>query len=376
MTQELDIRDMLSHRSGLEEVGMLWDHTTLSRQELMQRMRFLKPIVGFREGWVYNNLMYLSAGQIIPVITETSWDDFITKRIFVPLGMNRSSTTIEAITNKDNVAIPHYMMQEKIYPAARHNINSIAPAGAINSTIIDMAQWLKMIINKGECDGVRILKEETLNELHSAQAVMKNFYPFQLYGLGLGMFDYQCNQIVFHEGNIDGMSASLAFLPGKKVGIVILTNMHRGGIGKVLMNVIFDKYLNIKNSPDWNETFLAKEKERVAQFLETEKEKARNRRGLTATVRRAFSNYIGTYHSDVYGNVIITEKNNELQCKFLAFDGTLMHVLGDLFAFDPSKQNPLFPSQFYFTFSKDISVLSIEYVDIWMNDMKADFIKK
>lgn len=379
MTKDLDIRDMLAHRSGLEEAGMLWDHTDLSRRELMQRMRFLKPVANFREGWVYNNLMYLAAGEIVAAITGNSWDDFIGQRIFAPLHMGRSSTTVQALADVKNVATPHYELNGVVHSVAYHNIDSISPAGGINSTIHDMAQWLKCVLNRGDYHGTSILKEETMNELYEVQAVIKNAYPYQFYGLGLGTFDYHCNQVVFHEGNIDGMSASIAFLPEKKYGVIILTNMHRCNIGKVIMNMIFDHYLHINNSIDWNAKLLKEEADKRARFFKAEQEKE-DARVLGTALTYPLQSYLGEYHSDLYGDVVITQRDdNTLRCRFLQFDGgELIHWQNDTFTFDPSHQNPLFPARFFVTFfgdNKKINKLSMAYADVWTNEMNAEFVK-
>lgn len=378
VTKELDIKDLLSHRAGLEEVGMLWDHTTLSRNELIQRIRYLKPFEGFRQGWVYNNLLYLAAGEIVHAISGISWDDFINKRIFEPLGMDRSSTTIKALVDEINVAVPHYAMQGAVHPVAYHNIDSIAPAGGINSTIKDMAQWLLMLVNNGEYHERQLIKKETIAEIISPVSIVHKNYPFQLYGLGLGIMTYQGSEIIFHEGNIDGMSAAIAFMPEKKIGVVILANMHRSGIGKVLMNTIFDYYLSVFPKVDWNKKFLLQEQERVKKVLAQEQAK-QNSDFSEIDETYEPSRYVGVYHSNLYGDVVISWDQTGLKCTFLAFDGKLTPWRKNSFTCNASKINPLFPASFYFVFSgadKKIDTLNIEYADVWGNEMNAEFIKR
>jgi len=365
---------MLSHRSGLEEVGMLWDHTTLSRHELMEKMRYLKPVVGFHAGWVYNNLMLLSAGEIIPIITGKSWDDFITERIFGPLGMMRSNTSTHALQGRDNVAAPHCIIDNKVHSIAYHNIDCIAPAGGINSTIQDMAQWVRLQVNAGVYNGVRIMTEDTINEMWAAQAIVKKNYPWQVYGLGLGSFDYHGNRVVFHEGNIDGMSASFAVLPEKKIGIIILTNMHKGTIGKVILNYVFDKYLGVKPVTDWNKNLLDQaEKKRTSEYAAKEKKEAE--RLTNAQPSFDVSRCVGVYHSDLYGNLVISQaEGSGMQCQFLAFNGELKHWENDSFVFNPSQNYPLFTEAFSFVFSVHngkIASVRIQYPD----EMDGVFIK-
>jgi CubicO group peptidase (beta-lactamase class C family) len=94
VTRELTVRDLLTHRTGLDSVDALVIGSAYSREEVLRRIRFLKPGSSFRSRFEYTNTMYIAAGQIIPAISGKSWDDFVRERIFRPLGMTDSSTSI------------------------------------------------------------------------------------------------------------------------------------------------------------------------------------------------------------------------------------------------------------------------------------------
>src|SRR5919205_331878 len=115
-TRELTVRDLLTHRSGLERGDMLWYASAYDRNEILRRIRYLKPTWSLRAHFGYQNIMFLAAGQIIPSITGKSWDDFVRERIFTPLGMTSSSTSIKALTSSDDVATPHTKFDEKVEP--------------------------------------------------------------------------------------------------------------------------------------------------------------------------------------------------------------------------------------------------------------------
>ncbi len=82
MTREFTVRDMLSHRSGLERGDWLWFGTDYDRAGVVQHLRYLRPVGGFRAVYGYSNNMYIAAGQMINEVSGTSWDDFIKQRIF------------------------------------------------------------------------------------------------------------------------------------------------------------------------------------------------------------------------------------------------------------------------------------------------------
>src|SRR5262245_66596541 len=102
----MTVRDLLCHRSGLERGDLMWYGSDYGRDEIIRRARFLKPSWSFRSQFGYQNIMYLTAGQIIPAVTGKSWDDFIKDRLFKPLGMPARTTSMKALQASHNVATP------------------------------------------------------------------------------------------------------------------------------------------------------------------------------------------------------------------------------------------------------------------------------
>ena len=82
VTREMTIRDLLTHRSGLGLGAgdlMFFPPGDLGRDEIIKRLRFIKPATSFRSAYAYDNLLYIVAGQLIPAVTGKSWDDFVTR---------------------------------------------------------------------------------------------------------------------------------------------------------------------------------------------------------------------------------------------------------------------------------------------------------
>ena len=169
-TRELSVRDLLSHRSGLERGDLLWYGTSYSRDEIVQRVRYLKPSWSFRSKFGYQNIMYLAAGQIVAGLSGKPWDDFIRDRIFKPLGMTSSSTSIKNLKAASDVATPHAKLDGKVESISWRNIDNIAPAGSINSNVIDMAQWVRLQLGEGSYKGQRLISSGGAKALHTAQA--------------------------------------------------------------------------------------------------------------------------------------------------------------------------------------------------------------
>src|SRR5580700_1926286 len=105
VSHEMTIRDLLTHRSGMglgEGDLLFWPKSTYTRDEIIYKLRFMKPASSFRSKYAYDNLLYMTAGQIIPAITGVSWDDYIRQHIFAPLGMNHSNVSNAAFKAGDD----------------------------------------------------------------------------------------------------------------------------------------------------------------------------------------------------------------------------------------------------------------------------------
>jgi len=110
VSHEMTIRDLLTHRSGMglgEGDLLFWPHSTYSREDVIYKLRFMKPASSFRSKYAYDNLLYMTAGQIIPAVTGISWDDYVRQRIFAQLGMNHSNVSNANIGPGEDRASPH-----------------------------------------------------------------------------------------------------------------------------------------------------------------------------------------------------------------------------------------------------------------------------
>ena len=339
VTRELRIRDLLTHRSGLERGDFLWYGSELDRDEILRRTRYLKPTWSLRSNFGYQNLMYLAAGQVAAKVTGKSWDEFIKSRIFTPLGMTASNTSIKDFKNGDNVATPHSSVEDKVQPIAWRNIDNIAPAGSINSNVLDMAQWVRLQLGQGTFEGKKLISPAAMREMHMPQTVMRlegaytMFYPeahFLTYGLGWFMHDYKGKKVVEHGGAIDGMRAGVAMIPEEKLGVVILTNMNGSLLPIPLMFKVFDAYLG-GTQKDWSADMLKALKPLQEQGKAAEK-KAESERVMGTNPSLALEKYAGTYKNDLYGEVKINNEGGKLNINFgPAFKSDLQHWHYDTF---------------------------------------------
>jgi CubicO group peptidase (beta-lactamase class C family) len=283
--------------------------------------------------------MFLAAGQIIPSITNKTWDDFLRERIFTPLEMKSTSTSIKAFSGSTNVATPHSKIDDKLQVISWRNIDNIAPAGSINSNVQDMAQWVRLNLGDGVYQGKRLLSSSAIKEMQTPQTIVRlegprgSLYPeahFLSYGLGWFLSDYRGRKLVEHGGAIDGMRAEVAMIPEEKVGLVILTNLNGTTLPQALMYKIFDFYLSAPQR-DWSSELLKVEKRLEATAKAAEK-KAEAERAKDTSPSLPLEKYAGTFQSDMYGETKVSLENQKLVVRFGPnFTGDLQHWHYDTF---------------------------------------------
>ncbi len=339
VTREITVRDLLCHRSGLERGDLLWYGTAYDRDEILRRVRYLKPSWSFRSNFGYQNIMYLAAGQIVSRVSGKSWDEFIRERIFRPLGMGASSTSIQDLKSSTNVATPHAKLDKKVEAIPWRNIDNIAPAGSINSNVTDMAQWVRLQLGGGKYETTQLISSGSVKEMHQSHTIIRQEPPwtfifpdahFLEYGLGWFLHDYHGRKVVEHGGNIDGMSALVAMIPEEKLGVVVLTNMNGTIMTTAIAHKIFDLFLQAP-AKDWSAQLLKVIKSQEGQAAAVEKKQAEDRVKNTKP-SLAQDKYTGTYTNEMYGDAKVTEEQGHLVVSYsAAITGDLEHWHYDTF---------------------------------------------
>lgn len=340
VTRELRVRDLLSHRSGLLRGDALWFATDLSREEILERVRFQEPTTSFRSQFGYNNNMFLAAGEVVLAATGQTWDEYVDAEFFTPLGMDRSTTSVVPLASMRNVAQPHEEIDDEVRPIEWRNIDNIGPAGSINSSVFEMSNWLKMLLAEGEFGGEQVLSEEALAEVQEPHtlvqreggwAMMTPEAHFMAYGLGWFMNDYRGRKVLQHGGNIDGMHALVGLMPEEEIGLVVLTNLNPNAVTYALMYRVFDAYLGGQQE-DWNEVLQTRFQEMMAEFGGDEMEEARVA-GTQPSL--ALEGYTGTYADAMYGEVVVRLEGDGLVLRRGPnFVGDLEHWHYDTFQVD------------------------------------------
>ncbi|MDR2010585.1 MAG: serine hydrolase [Bacteroidales bacterium] len=315
VSNEMTIIDLLCHRSGLKTFSgdLIWYGSDHSREEVIKRAKYLEPVYGFREKYGYSNILYLTAGQIVEAVTDTTWDDFLKHRIFTPLGMNRTNTSVSVNEKLDNVAACHSLVNGKPVAIPYISWDNIAPAGSINSNVHDISKWMMLQLNKGEFNGKRIYSEKVSNEMWTAytpKAVrpvatgVESDTHLKSYGLGWELYDFNGYLIVTHNGGYDGMISQTVLIPELNTGFVVLTNS-LSIMFVAVQNTLIDYLIKGELSSAWSDRYL-RVRDMIAEQDKKEKEEWEKSKIEGTSPAHNFKDYTGVYMSDVYGAVEIS----------------------------------------------------------------------
>lgn len=313
------VRDLLCHRIGLQTFQgdfVNWG-SNLTRDEIVGQLAKNKPVFGFRAAYGYCNMGFLAAGQIIPVITGKTWDQYVHDMFFVPLNMARSSTTYAELLADKNKATGHTYWQGKNIVCEYDNIDNLGPAGSINSCVKDLSNWVLCQLDSGRFNGKQVIPFAALAETRKSQiplpARTKGSH-LASYCLGWQTMDYNGVQPFWHNGGTSGFVTTVCFVPELNLGIVVLTNTDQNNFYNNLRMQILDAYLKL---PYKNYSQIS-----LAQFklgrAEEEKQIDQWREKVKSAPKLpiAAKDFAGTYVNPVYGKMVVIEQKGKLTCVF------------------------------------------------------------
>ncbi|ATC87910.1 MULTISPECIES: serine hydrolase [Pseudoalteromonas] len=342
VTREMRIRDLLSHRSGLglgQGDLMIWPSTDKSVDEILAGLQYLKPASSFRSKYAYNNLMFVTAGEVVARVSGISWNDYIEKNILQPLHMDNSRAGFSRIPKSNkNWATGHIPMDGTLHPFFVNYLEDFRGAGAIASSVSDMSQWLRTQLAGGKMpSGEQLFSEKQqaqmwhphITSMASKSAFESYHQQFRGYGLGWSIEDYHGFKKLGHGGGILGMVSQVTLLPEKKLGIVILSNQQAFGALSAVTHEVLEDALELEDK-DWVEDLAKSHFEGKQQAYANAKPEA----PADYQPQLPNINYTGTLHDDWYGDVIIEQLDSKLHIDFThtkRLKGTLEHYTGNTF---------------------------------------------
>jgi len=342
LNNNVTLRDMLSHRTGVTRHDLIWFKSDFTRKELFEKLKYLEPEQPMRETFLYNNLMFSAVGQIIELKSGQTWEQFVKERIFTPLDMNTSTYTVADMVNHSDHGVPFREKRDsfELYKIPYYeDTQGVAPAGAVISNIDELSHWLIALMNDGKYNGKQVLPADVLkatlqpaiglpNTLGESQGFWELLNP--AYGMGRETAAYRGHLITFHGGDLPGFHSQVSFLPNDHIGVIVLViSDHSAPLYNVISYNVYERLLGMDQTP-WSQR-------RLAQRLASKKAgtearaKAGGDRVPNTKPSHALTDYAAEYENPAYGIMKIGLKDDQLQFGFHEFQFPLSHFHYDRF---------------------------------------------
>ncbi len=333
-TSRITLRDLVAHRTGFPAYDTFWFQSGLSREELMERMKFLDEVADLRAGFHYSNLMYMVAALFAEKKAHASWEDLVETKILKPLGMNATTPRREAFLQNSNIAAPHAVvtnaqgnLERMIIPFI--DVTPIAPAGGLHSNLDNMITWAQFQLNGGEWQGKRLISTAMMKELHTPQ-VVRSKYPdlkevcLEAYGLGWVLQAYRGYFCVYHLGNIPGFVCLVAMVPEEKTALVVMTNLANSSAPEAIARVTWDTLFHLPEVA-WGEQLPSQTQEKQSTLSAT----------VVSPGAEELARCAGIYNNPAYGELRIDLFAGHLLLRFRGLTLPLVATAAGSFTPDP-----------------------------------------
>jgi CubicO group peptidase (beta-lactamase class C family) len=377
----ITIHDMLSHRTGVSRHDLIWYKSDFTRKQLYEKLQYLEPSQPLRQGFLYNNMMYASAGYIIELLSQKKWEDFVREHIFTPLSMNSTVFSIEDMKKQDDYGVPY---NEKRDTTTLYQIpfyeetGGLGPAGSIISNVENMSHWLIALMNGGKYEGKQVLPSDALrSSLEPSVAlpntsIEKGYTEIQnpVYGMGRETISYRGHLLAFHGGDLPGFHSQISFMPQDSIGVIVF---EIGNQGSPLYNIItyniYERLLGLSQTP-WSER-------RLKEHIE-EKQAGREARQKVAIGQvkgtkpsHPMDDYTGQFENSAYGIIRIDRKDSALQFTLHKIILPLSHFHYDRFDTTNDEENGLYSLNYYTNPQGDIDRFVVS-----LDENEATFVRK
>lgn len=359
VTNEMTVRDLLTHRSGLGLGAgdlMFVPSSSRSRADTVRALRYIKPATSFRSGYAYDNLLYAVAGQLIEEVSGKTWEVFVRERVLKPAGMTSSVTEQSARFANPNRAWPHARIGGRVRGLGDQQVlderktlgDNAAPAGGLSSSANDMAHWMQVQLGHGtwtNADGkqVKVFSEAQSQQMWTPAILTPTaIYPgklapfspkFSAYALGWSVRDYRGFKVIDHGGAVFGVQTYVALVPEKNIGIAVQINSEDFQAMRGVAMELLDHYLGAPDT-DWLAAFDEFADNRIAGGVAALDEAAKARGPSPGKASLATADYAGRYNDPWYGPIAITNDKGVLRIDFTrtpGMVGRLEHAHHDTF---------------------------------------------
>ena len=328
ITANITLRDLVTHRSGFARYDKLWMGSPFTREEIVYKLRHLDSIFGFRERHQYTSIMYTAAGYIAGKVNNSTWDELVKERIFNPLDMTHSNTSVKDSEQDPDHATPYWIINGKAVANPLYNVDNLGPGGSINSCVDDMMKWIQFNLDKGRIGEKQIVPADILIDMHSPHTsnddprnrMESNEESFINYGLGWLLKMYRGHLYIGHGGGLPGGFSGIAsFMPYDNIGVFVVNNGW-SALSEILSWYAYDLLLGFE--PKNRYAFEKKQ----AKINQQEKKETKESDIENSSPTHSLKEFTGMYENQPFGTATITCRNDTLWLKFYTREYELEHV--------------------------------------------------
>jgi len=342
LDRTITVRDMLSHRTGITRHDSIWYKSDFTQKDLFNRLRYLEPSQPPRTVFLYNNMMYAGAGYSIELLAGKPWESFVRDRILAPLGMTSTTFDIDSMLKTAEPGVPYTERRDtnELYKIPYYSdAIGVAPAGAINSNIVDMSKWLIALMNDGMVDGKAVLPKSAIKQTLAPSIALPNTglevrgwgeLLNSAYGMGRWTASYRGHLIAYHGGDLPGFHSQVSTMPYDGLGVIVLViGNHAAPLYNIVTYNVYERLLGLSLTP-WSErqnTIRLKNKE-VGKMART---KAGAGRIEGTRPSHKLDDYVGEFAHPAYGVLTIGKNGEALTFDFHKVRLPLSHFHYDRF---------------------------------------------
>jgi len=327
LNNQITLRDMLSHRTGITRHDTIWYKSDFTRKELFEKLVYLEPEQPMRQTFLYNNLMFAAAGYIIQLQSGKTWEEFVRQRILDPLEMKSTGYSIADMLKQPDFGVGFTERRDssEIYRIPYYeDIEGVAPCGAIVSNIDDMSHWLIALMNDGKYQGKQVLPPAVLKATQEPAIALPNTaletrgwgeMLNAAYGMARETAVYRGHLITFHGGDLPGFHTQISFMPQDHIGVIVLEiGNHSQPLYNIVSYNVYERLVGMSLTR-WSERRL---EIRLADKKADTEARAKAGEGRVANTKpsHALADYTGVYDNPAYGAMTIGLKDNQLQFDF------------------------------------------------------------
>lgn len=245
---QLTLRHALSQSSGLpRHTYSHYIDQNMNYADVVSRLRYVNFVCPPGKCYAYQNVVYSLAGDMIKQKSGMSFESYVGKKVFEPLGMRTASYGLNSYNASPNRASPHIANGKRWVPTAVvSNWYKVAPAAGVNASIVDMSKFLLGQIGRRQ-DALPLAVLKPIQSRVTKNTPEQNYYGVRkavdntAYGLGWRVFDYGRNKnFVHHGGHVKGFRTEMVFNRDLQIGMVFLSNSET----RLARDVIF-KFLDM-----------------------------------------------------------------------------------------------------------------------------------